>query len=66
MISDDLKYLDDYVSNSEGQLVEANNYYFKRTPLNISVLTLSQFAGRVERVKKIVLDKLISSEGCGL
>ena len=53
--------LDDYVSNSEGQLVEANNYYFKRTPLNISVLTLSQFAGRVERVKKIVLDKLMQN-----
>lgn len=57
----ELLSLEEYVTNSEGQLVEANDYYFKRTPLNISVLTLSQFAARMERVKKMVLDKLMQN-----
>jgi hypothetical protein len=51
--------LDDYIMSSEGHLVEAEKYYFKRAPLNISVLNLTQFASRIERIKVFVSDNIM-------
>lgn len=51
--------LNPYEMNSEGHLIEANNFYFKRAPLYISVLNLTQFASRIERIKIFVSDKIM-------
>ncbi|MBT8326620.1 MAG: hypothetical protein KJP21_02785 [Bacteroidia bacterium] len=40
-----------YELNSEGDYIEANKFYFDKTPLNVSILNLSHFKSRVERIK---------------
>lgn len=50
-----------YELTSEGNYVLASEYYFKRTPLNVSVLNLSHFKSRVERIKVYTHQKLVKS-----
>ena len=48
-----------YEITSEGNYVLASEYYFQRTPLNVSVLNLSHFKSRVERIKVFAYRKLV-------
>lgn len=48
-----------YERTSDGKYKTANNYYFDKTPLNVSVLNLSHFKSRVERAKVFAHKTLI-------
>ena len=37
--------------NSQGNYIDANEFYFSKTPLNVTILNLSHFKSRVERIK---------------
>lgn len=50
--------LQEYVINSDGNYVDATSFYFKHTPLNITVLNLSHFKSRVERAKLFTQQQL--------
>lgn len=61
----DLDYLEEllplkeYERNSSGNFTLANKFYFSKTPLNVSLLNLSHFESRVERIKIRTLQKII-------
>jgi hypothetical protein len=63
--SNELDYLDkllplkDFQLNSDGQQVDINKFFFSKSPLNISVMNLSHFASRVQRIKIYTLQKII-------
>jgi hypothetical protein len=48
-----------YELTSDGNYVLASEYYFQRTPLNVSVLNLSHFKSRVERIKVFSHQKIV-------
>jgi hypothetical protein len=60
------KYLDAilplprYEMTSEGIKIPAREFYFKHTPLNVTILNLSHFKSRVERIKVYAHQKLIN------
>ncbi|NUM31461.1 MAG: hypothetical protein HUU47_03960 [Bacteroidetes bacterium] len=61
----DLDYLNellplkDYERNSSGNFILSSKYFFSKTPLNVSLLNLSHFESRVERIKIRTLQKII-------
>jgi hypothetical protein len=48
-----------YELTSDGNYIEADKFYFDRTPLNVSILNLSHFKSRVERARVYTNQKLI-------
>jgi hypothetical protein len=63
--SNELDYLDQLLplkslqQNSSGNYLSINKFFFSKSPLNISVLNLSHFASRVQRIKIYTLQKII-------
>lgn len=56
---DELLPLKDFQQNSNGNYMSINKFFFSKSPLNVSVLNLSHFASRVERIKIYTLQKII-------
>ncbi len=52
--------LSKYEKNADGNFINSGDYFFKRTPLNVSILNLSHFKSRIERIKVYVEEKLIT------
>jgi len=50
-----------YENTSEGSQIPAEEFYFSRTPLTVSVLNLSHFKSRVERIRVLAHKKLINT-----
>ena len=48
-----------YELTSDGNYVEASEFYFSRTPSNVAVLNLSHFKSRIERIKTFIHLKMI-------
>lgn len=57
----DILPLPSYEDNSEGGQVPAEEFYFSRTPLTVSVLNLSHFKSRVERIRVLAHKQLINT-----
>jgi len=61
----DLDYLDqllplkDYQQQSDGNYIKIEKFFFSKTPLNISLLNLSHFASRIQRIKIYTIQKII-------
>lgn len=53
--------LPSYEKTSEGKRIPVEEFYFSRTPLTVSILNLSHFKSRVERVKILANKKLINT-----
>lgn len=53
--------LPQYEKNSEGSRVAAEEFYFSRTPLTVSILNLSHFKSRVERIRVLAHKQLINT-----
>lgn len=49
----------DLLRHSDGDFTPIESFYFYKNPLNISVLNLSHFRGRVEEVRSLVIRKII-------
>ncbi len=50
-----------YELTSDGNYIKANEFYFDRTPLNISILNLTHFKSRVERARVFTNQRLIKA-----
>jgi hypothetical protein len=57
---DELLPLKDSQKNSNGNFLTINKLFFGKSPLNVSVLNLSHFASRVQRIKIYTLQKIIN------
>lgn len=51
--------LKEYERNSSGNFILTSKYFFSKTPLNVTLLNLSHFESRVERIKIRTLQKII-------
>ncbi|MFM9944392.1 MAG: hypothetical protein ACKVQB_04095, partial [Bacteroidia bacterium] len=56
---DELLPLKDFQQSSNGNYQPINKFFFSKAPLNISLINLSHFASRVQRVKIYTLQKII-------
>lgn len=56
---DELLPLKEFQQNSNGNYQSIKKFFFSKSPLNITILNLSHFASRIQRIKIYTLQKII-------
>ncbi|MBI1305925.1 MAG: hypothetical protein GC181_04840 [Bacteroidetes bacterium] len=58
-ILDSIMPLPEMMRRSDGDFVSIEHFYFKKNPLNVALLNLSHFKGRVEEARTFTVGKII-------
>lgn len=56
---DELLPLKEFQQNSNGNYQSIRKFFFSKSPLNVTILNLSHFASRIQRIKIYTLQKII-------